>query len=39
MGLKKFMGLGLAMMVFFIIIKTIAAKYPVDGLTDVILTA
>ena len=35
-GIKKFMGLGIAMMLFFIVIKTIARKYPVAGVSDVI---
>jgi hypothetical protein len=39
MGLKKFIALGLAMMVFFVVMKTLAIKYPIAGVSDVIKAA
>lgn len=39
MGIKKFIALGLALMVFFVVVKTVAAKYPVPGVSDVIAAA
>lgn len=36
MGLKKFIALGLALILFIVALKVILIKYPVPGVSDVV---
>lgn len=36
MGLRKFVGLGIAIILFIVIVKVAFNKYPIPGVTDIV---